>query len=244
MWNMWISFNWNWNTTETLQKHYKHSSSIIRCLTGLGKVLSQTWDTLVILATLESSWATLLPSLFRWWKEHQLNEEEASLIFWMMCPSSPPKTPSLIAWIMDKASDSIITCVTSISIASSTPSRTAIASEISAVKDARRTLLEAARISPLLPQMTTLMHKFLSSSDVAASVLTLKKPKEGAFHLDRGGAWGKTRLPWTQPWRYLPFPRLEMEESQNPHGLLDCDSTKLTKQQQRKVLDHSESLSQ
>ena len=34
----------------------------------------------------------------------------------------------------------------------------------------------AARISPLQLQMTTPMQEFLSSSDAAASVLTLKKP--------------------------------------------------------------------
>ena len=49
-----LKLKYNRDNAKALQ-----SSSMIRCSTGLGKVLSQTWDTSVILATLASLWATL-----------------------------------------------------------------------------------------------------------------------------------------------------------------------------------------
>ena len=105
----------------------------------------------------------------------------------------------------------------------------------------------AARISPLQLQMTTPMQEFLSSSDAAASVLTLKKPTGELSRWTQEGPEQKTersRQPCIQQELYRPYPRLGEEESQNPHGLLDCGSTRLTKQQQRKVPDHLESLLQ
>lgn len=66
------------------------------------------------------------------------------------------------------------------------------ASEISAENDTARTLLEAAKTSPMLSQMTTPMHEFPPSSKAAASVLTLKKPVGGGFYFDKEKVWGKT----------------------------------------------------
>ena len=78
------------NNRERKQEHYKQLSSIIRCSTNVGKDLFQTWEAPEFLATLQVLWATLLPSLFRWWKEHQINAVETSLMFQIICPSSPP----------------------------------------------------------------------------------------------------------------------------------------------------------
>jgi len=71
-------------------EHYKQRSLTRRCSRKLGKDLFQTCDTPENPATFASSWATLLPSLFRCLKEHQENTAVNSLMFLIMCPSSPP----------------------------------------------------------------------------------------------------------------------------------------------------------
>ena len=183
-----IHLKLNYNR-ETKHENYKLRSSIRRCSIRLGKDIFQTCETPEFLATFASSWATLLPSLFRRLKEHQENKASTSLMFLIICPSSPPWIPPLIAWIMDKASDSKIAWETSISLARSTPSCMVRASEILAEYDADRTLLEAVSTTPMLSRMATPMHDFLLSSKAAASVLILKKPVGGAFHLGKGMEW-------------------------------------------------------
>ena len=51
-------------------------SSKIKCSTQLGLTPFQNWDKPDSLAAFASSWATLLPSLFKCWNVHQLKEAE------------------------------------------------------------------------------------------------------------------------------------------------------------------------
>ena len=159
---------------------YKPQSSNITCLTKLGHTPFQTWETPEILVALETSWAAMLPVLFKCWKEHQEKKEEISLMFWIMCPYSPPRSQSEIAWIIERALDSTMTWEIPISEASNTPSCNAIASMILAGKGAERILFDAAMRKPRLSRITTPMLEGLPSSKAAPSTLTLKKPKGGA----------------------------------------------------------------
>ena len=142
-----IHLKLNYNR-ETKHENYKLRSSIRRCSIRLGKDIFQTCETPEFLATFASSWATLLPSLFRCLKEHQENKATTSLMFLIICPSSPPWIPPLIAWIMDKALDSKIAWETSIFAVRSTPSCMARASEISTEYDVGRTCLKLLELHP------------------------------------------------------------------------------------------------
>ena len=127
---------------------YTPPSSIITCSTKLGHTPFQTCEIPEILAALASEWVALLPLLFKCWKEHHENKEEMSLMFCTMWPKSPPRSPSIIAWIIEKASDSTMAWEIPKSNASSTPSCSAKASVISAEKRAGRILLDAAKREP------------------------------------------------------------------------------------------------
>lgn len=163
------------------------SSKITRS-TQHGLMPFQTWETPENLAALASSWAALLPLLFKFLKENQENEQEMSLTFWMMCPISPPRTPSLVAWTVERVSDSKMAWEIPISNASSTPSCSAIAFVISAEKGTGRILLKAAMGEPRQLRIITPMLEGLPSSEAASLTLTLKKPEGGTVQIVGVGA--------------------------------------------------------
>ena len=156
------SFIWNWDTTErnreditSTAENYKPQSSKITCLTKLGHISFQIRETPEELAALAKSWAALLPLLFKCWKEHQVKEEEISLMFWTMCPWSLPVSQPEILWITESASDSTRTWEIPKTEANSTPSCSAKVSVVSAEKGACRTLLDAAMREPIQSRITT-----------------------------------------------------------------------------------------
>ena len=153
----------------------------------LGHIPIQTQETPEKQPALATSWAALLPLLFKCWKEHQEKEEEISLMFWIMCPWSPPRSQLEIAWITERASDSTRTWEIPKSKVSSTPSYSARDSVIAAKKDAGRILFEAAMRKPRLSRITTSMQEGLPSSKAAPSTFTLKNPTRGASQGEGAG---------------------------------------------------------
>ena len=105
----------------------------------------------------------------------------------MMYLSSPPTLPSIIACIMERASDSS-------SDASSTPSCKAKAFVVLAGKGDERTLLEAAMEEPLLSRIMTPMLDGLPSSEAVPSTLILMKPVGGGFPFGQGRDQGQVRI--------------------------------------------------
>ena len=82
---------------EIIEAETSQISSRIRCSTQLGLTPFQIWVKPDSLAAFASSWATLLPSLFRCWNVHQLKEAEQLLMSWKMRPISPSTSPWLRA---------------------------------------------------------------------------------------------------------------------------------------------------
>ena len=105
------------------------------------------------------------------------------LMFCIMCP----KSPSLIAWIIERALDSTMAWDIPNSKESSTPSCNAKASVISAEKGAGRTLLHAGMREPQQSRIATPMHEGLPS-EATPSVLILKKTKGRACQAAGEGA--------------------------------------------------------
>ena len=155
----------------TNNNSYAQPSFKIICSTKLGHTPFQTCVTPESLAALASSWATLLPLLFKCWKEHQEKEEEMSFMFCTMWPNSPPKTPSLIAWIIERASNSTIAWEILNSKASNTPYCNAKASVTSAENVDGSNLLEDAIRQPRQSQIATPVQEGLPSEAVPSVLI-------------------------------------------------------------------------
>ena len=107
-------------------------------------------------------------------------------MFCTMWPNSPPKTSSLIAWIIERASDSTITWEIPYSKASNTPSCNAKASVTSEENVDGRTFLEAAIRQSRQFRIAIPVQEGLPY-EAAPSVLILIKLEGGACQVVREG---------------------------------------------------------
>lgn len=110
------------------------------------------------------------------------------MIPWQRWPRPPSVLRACRLWIAMRESDSIMTWDSSNSLASGTPSCSAINSISRLVYCPGSILLGAATASPLQFLITTPMLDLLPSSDEAPSTFVLWKSDGGAIHLDPSGA--------------------------------------------------------
>lgn len=120
--NLKLKYNKARGQTDIKQQHKNYNKSSLKiCWSGGGVTPFQICACPESLAALANACATLLPSLFKHWKEQLENEHERVLISLRMWPTLPPKSSMVKAWIIESASDSKIARGIYISNAKMTP---------------------------------------------------------------------------------------------------------------------------